>query len=116
MSLIKPFKDAFRGFVSAAKSERNLKIHVLAMVIVVTAGAYAKIKLMHWLILVVLIGMVISAELLNTAIEKLVDLVKPDYNKDAGKIKDIAASAVLITSISALIIAIMLILEYWPKG
>jgi len=115
-TIIKPFKDAFRGMASAIKSERNLKIHLLAVVLVVAAGVYAKIKLTHWLILMVLMGMVLSAELLNTAIEKLVDLVKPDYNKDAGKVKDIAAAAVLITSVSALIIAAMLVLEYWPTG
>ena len=114
-AMIKPFIDAFRGLLTAVKSERNLKIHLFAVVLVTFAGVYAKIKPAHWLTLVIIMGMVVSAELLNTAIEKLVDLVSPDHNKDAGKIKDIAAGAVLITSISAIIVAILLLAEYWPK-
>ncbi len=76
----------------------------------VTLGFLLKINTFEWLIVIVVISLVLAAETFNTAIEYLVDMVSPEENKTAGKIKDIAAGAVLITAIGALITGIIIFL------
>lgn len=102
--LIKSFGYAFKGLVAAVRSEQNLQVHLIAVVMVTIAGLMLEVSVTEWLVLVICFGMVISAELFNSAIEQLVDLVSPEYNARAGMIKDIAAGAVLVLAIAAVII------------
>ena len=101
---MKFFLYALAGIVEAIKTERNVKIHLLATVIVIILGLYYKVSVVEWTILLLCIGSVISLEMLNTAIEKLCDLVMPEYNEVIKKVKDIAAGAVLFISIISFII------------
>jgi len=71
-----------------------------------------KVSAIEWTILLICIAVVIAAEAMNTSIEKLTDMVSPDFNKEAGKIKDIAAGAVLVLAIMAAIIAIIIFYPY----
>ena len=71
--LINSFKYAIEGFVSSFKTERNMKIHILAMIIVIVLGLYLKLSLVEWCIISLAIALVIGAELFNTAIETIVD-------------------------------------------
>ena len=64
------------------------------------------------MVVMLCIGTVITAELFNSAIERLVDLVSPEWNKIAGEVKDIAAGAVLVTAITAAIIGLIVFLPY----
>ena len=81
-----------------------MKIHVLAMAIVIALGIFFKLSKIEWCIIIITIVMVISAELFNTAIETVVDMVSPQKNPQAKLTKDIAAGAVLTLAIGAVII------------
>jgi len=74
---MKFFLYALAGIVEAITTERNIKIHLLATSIVIILGTYYKVSLIEWSILLLCIGSVISLEMLNTAVEKLCDLVMP---------------------------------------
>ena len=101
--LINSFKYAIEGFISSFKTERNMKIHVFAMLIVIILGFYLKISLIEWCIIAIAISLVIGAELFNTAIETIVDMISPEKNPKAKLAKDISAAAVLVFSIGAAI-------------
>ena len=102
--LINSFKYAIEGFVSSFKTERNMKIHVLAMILVIIGGLYLKLSLTEWCFIAVAVAMVIGSELFNTAIETIVDMVSPEKNPKAKLAKDISAAAVLAFSIGAAVI------------
>lgn len=106
------FKHAIRGIRMVLKSERNMQIHLFFVFAVVVAGILCRISTTEWLVCMLAFGMVMGAEMLNTAIETLVDLVSPGHNELAGKSKDIAAGAVLI---SALFAAIAGLVIFVPK-
>ena len=107
-SRIKSFGFAFRGIFTAFKSGYNLWIQSFVGLLVILAGIWLEVNKIEWLILLICIGMVLSAEIVNTAIENLVDLVSPDYNKKAGQVKDLAAGAVLVLSITAAVIGLLI--------
>lgn len=77
----------------------NFKIHLTAIIAVLLAGWYVQLTTADWLWIILAVGLVLVAELLNTAIELLVDLVSPGYNAQAGKVKDVAAGAVLVAAV-----------------
>ena len=106
--LINSFKYAIEGFVSSFKTERNMKIHVLAMIIVIIFGFYLKINLIEWCFIALAIALVIGAELFNTAIETIVDMVSPEKNQKAKLAKDISAAAVLVFAIGALVTGVII--------
>lgn len=81
--------------------ERNIKIHYFAAACALIAGLALNISPVEWVELFIMIALVISLEMVNTAIEIMVDMVCPDHNEFAGKAKDIAAGAVLIAAIAA---------------
>lgn len=103
------FKYAKEGFISSFKTERNMKIHVFAAILVVIIGIILKLSVIEWAIFIILIGLVISAELFNTAIETIVDMICPERNDNAKLVKDISAAAVLVMAICSAIIGIMVI-------
>lgn len=106
--LINSFKYAIEGFVSSFKTERNMRIHILAMFVVVLLSIFFKIDKTEWCIIIIAIITVISAELFNTAIETVVDIISPEKNKKAKLAKDISAAGVLILAIGAFIIGIII--------
>ena len=106
-SEIKSFSHAINGIVYAISSEKHLRFHLFAAVLVIAAGLFFAITITEWCILILSIGAVITAELINTALEQLVNLVSPQQNIIAGRVKDVAAGAVLIISIVAAIIGLM---------
>jgi len=105
---LRSFGFAFRGIFSAFNSGHNLWIQSVVGLLVILAGMWLEVSRTEWLILIICIGMVLSAEIVNTAIEKLVDLVSPEYNKKAGQVKDLAAGAVLLLSITAAVIGLLI--------
>ena len=109
---IKSFKYAFQGVLSALKCERNIKIHYIAMILVIFFGITLKISKLEWIICIILFGLIISLEMVNTAIEKIVDMITKEKNNDAKVIKDISAGAVLILAICSAIIGIVI---FFPK-
>jgi diacylglycerol kinase (ATP) len=99
---------AFKGIFSLAKSESNAQIHLLATIIAMIASLLLKISFLEWCVIIFSITIVWTAETFNTAIEKIVDKLSPEYDDKAMFIKDISAGAVLISSIAALITGIII--------
>jgi len=102
------FGCAFEGIIHSLRTERNLRIHVLAGILVVLAALFFQLPLRDIALLLVMIALVICTELLNTAIEKAVDLISPDWHKLAKIAKDAAAAAVLVAAIISVLVAVLL--------
>src|SRR5579872_7391957 len=107
---IRGFGYAFKGLAHAAKTQLNFRVHLVCAVIAVLLGYILHISTAEWLWITLCIGMVLLTELINTAIELLVDLVSPEYNEKAGRVKDMCAAAVLITAVTALVIGLVIFL------
>ena len=110
--LLHSFKYPISGLRYAFKNEQNLDVHILATILVVILGFLLKISYTEWLVVVIVIGLVIATELINTAFEALVDLVSPEYHPLAKVVKDTAAAAVLVFAITSVIIGIII---FGPK-
>ena len=106
--IINSFKYAFEGIKSSLRTERNMKIHFSMMILVIVAGILLDISTYEWMICIILFGMVIGGELVNTAIEEVTDLVTTEINPKAKLAKDIAAGAVLIMAITSAIIGFII--------
>lgn len=102
------FKYALQGIKSAWKTEQNLKIHFILVIIVMLLGKLLDLSFVEWAICLMLFGMVITAELLNTAIEVTVDIAMPEKNEKAKLAKDISAGAVLVSAIIAILVGILI--------
>lgn len=106
------FKFAFKGLHAALRSEPHMRLHVLSAVGVVAAGFAFGVSLTEWCLLIGCIGLVVTAEVFNTAIETVVNLVSPTYHPLAGKAKDLAAGAVLVAAITAALTGTIIFLPY----
>jgi len=109
---IKSFKYASRGIVQLFKKQQNARLHLFAVIIIVVFGLIVKINITEWAIILLCIGMVITAETFNTAIENLSDEITEEYNERIKLIKDLSAGAVLISAIISLIIGVLI---FGPK-
>lgn len=98
---IKSFSYALHGIRLLFSSQANARIHLFVALLVIIAGLLFRISTAEWLAVIVCISLVIAMEAMNTAVEWLTDLVSPEYHPLAGKVKDVAAAAVLITVIGA---------------
>ena len=98
---------AGRGIWHAVQSERNIKIHLVAFGGVVLGGFAVKLAAWEWVSVLTCCAMVLGAELMNTAIETVIDLVSPAYNIMAGRAKDIAAAAVLVVYLFSVAIGLI---------
>ncbi len=98
---LRSFRYAWHGLYLVVRYENNTRVHLLASVAAVTAGVVLGLNALEWALILMQIGLVWAAETFNTALEKLVDLVSPQYHPLAGKVKDIAAGAVLIISLTS---------------
>jgi diacylglycerol kinase (ATP) len=101
----KSFQNALRGIAHALSSERNMRLHLIALIGAVGAGFYFHISSGEWIAIVLCSGVVFSAEIINTAIEEIVNFISPEQHPKAGLMKDLAAGAVLVAAIAAVIVA-----------
>lgn len=106
--LYKSFGYAFEGIFTGIRGERNMKIHCFAAVCVIVAGVLFHISVTEWCICLVLFGLILSLELVNTAIEAVVDLVTEDKKPLAKLAKDTAAGAVLIAAVMAAVAGLLI--------
>jgi diacylglycerol kinase (ATP) len=102
------FTYAFRGIYLVIRFENNTRVHLFATILALMLGVLCKLSAMEWAIILMQIGLVWAAEIFNTALEKLVDLVSPGFNPKAGAIKDIAAGGVLVISLMSLAVGILI--------
>ncbi|MBQ6491083.1 MAG: diacylglycerol kinase family protein [Atopobiaceae bacterium] len=98
-SFVKSFGFAVQGFRLTVRSERNIKVMLGVAVLAIVLGFACGIDANGWGVILVGCGMVLCAELFNTAIETVVDLVSPEYHPLAGRAKDVAAAAVWVLSV-----------------
>ncbi len=103
---------ALRGLFRMLRTERNFKIHILAFIIIVTLGFALSISNKDWIALLLISGLVMSLEMINSAIEKTCDLFSTERNEKIKNIKDIGAGAVLITALFAIVIGILIFYPY----
>jgi len=101
--LIRSFGYAFKGIGYAAKTQLNFRIHLAATLLAAFLGYALHISVNEWQWIILSIALVLIMELLNTAIEFLTDLVSPEYNELAGRVKDVSAGAVVVAALFALI-------------
>lgn len=101
---------SLNGMKYTFQTETNLKIQLLFAIIAIGAGMIVSLDLVEWLILCLTIGMVISAEIINTAIEMVLDLYSETYNEKIKLAKDISSGAVLVTAIVSIIVGCILFL------
>lgn len=112
MSLLKSFRYAFKGFVIAAGRDRNVRIHLAAALAVVALGFWLHISPTDWCILLIMIGTVISAELFNTSVEILADVVTKEQHPGIAKVKDVASAAVLVVCVVSVIVGVIVFVKY----
>jgi diacylglycerol kinase (ATP) len=108
---LRSFVYAFRG-IAVAMRQRNLRIQTSIALVVVAGGFYFDISRLEWLFVIVCIALVMGLEMMNSAVEALVDLVSPEYKRLAGKVKDIAAGAVLLAAVIAAIVGLVVFVPY----
>lgn len=109
---LRGFGYAFRGIRHAVRSHANLRLLTVIALIVVATGMFFSVNPMEWCALLLCIGSVLSAELINSAIEEHVNLTHPDYDPQAGRIKDMAAAAVLLLAVVSVIVGALIFLPY----
>ena len=111
--LINSFKYAFKGIGSAFLTERNMKIHVTMMMLVIICGIIFKISVLEWFICIACFGIVIGGEMFNTAIEQVVNIAMPEKDPRAKLAKDVSAGGVLVLALAAATIGLII---FVPKA
>lgn len=110
MRVIKSFSFAFHGLRDCLRNEKNFQIQSVISLLAVIAGFFFKINSTEWMFLLISSAVVLSLEAINSAIEKLCDLVSPTIHPVIKKVKDMCAAAVLISAIFSLIIGCIIFL------
>lgn len=105
---LKSFTYAFNGLRAVWRTEQNMRVHAVAATIALTLCFLLNVSTVEFIIVIICIGVVIAFELLNTAIEKLCNIISPQKNDRIKDIKDISAGAVLVVSIIALICGLII--------
>lgn len=109
-SRFKSFNFAIHGLSSLLKNEHNSRIHLVAAIISVGLGILLKLNITEWSFLIIAIGIVFLAELINSAVETLADIIDPEWNKLIMMAKDYSAAAVLISAIVALAVGCLIMI------
>lgn len=106
------FRYAFWGIGFLWRDQLNIRVHAAATVLVVVAGVVLQVSRIDWIALVLAVGLVWTAEALNTAIEHLADAVHPQKHPLVGKAKDVGAGGVLLAAIAAFVVALLVYVPY----
>ncbi len=102
------FKDALRGIFYAVVNERNFRVHIVAMLSVVYFASVFGIEKWQWATIIFVVALVMAAELINTAFEKIVDRLSPQKSDFARIVKDCGAASVLVLAVGAVALAVVL--------
>ena len=113
--LSRSFGYAFAGMASAIQTETNWKIGIAESLLVVAVAWYLHISRSDWLVVIIMIGLVLSAELFNSAIEKVIDTLTPSQHPQAKLAKDFAAAAVVVLVIVAALVGSVIFIPYLSK-
>jgi undecaprenol kinase len=113
--LWKSFSYALTGIKIALSAERNMRIHFIVSLLIIGCSLFFSISKLEWLFVIVAIGGIFSLELMNTAIERVVDLVTKEYHPLAKQAKDLAAGAVFIYAVTAVVIGVIIFMPKFLK-
>jgi diacylglycerol kinase len=105
-SFFRGFSNAFHGIAYVVRTQRNARVHLLIMGLVVAAGVYFHVTAGEWAILAITMSLVFSAEVFNTAVERQVDLATSGFDLRAKAAKDAGAGAVLVTALGAVAVGV----------
>ena len=108
--VLRSFKFAFRGVGVLFREEHNAWVHLMAAVLAIAAGVFFRISPLEWALVAFAIGLVFAAEVFNSALERVCDIVQPAQDKRIGDIKDLCAAAVLLCAIAAAVIGLLIFL------
>lgn len=109
----KAFGYAWMGIVHGASKERNVKSHLIAAVLVFVAAWFTGLSRLEWIVIIAIIALMIALELLNAAVERVVDLVTEERHPLAKQAKDLAAGAVLVFAIASASIGLLIFVPKW---
>ena len=112
LNRLKSVGYAFKGALLLLKTEASIKVQFIIAIIITIAGFYFEISSEEWLVQLLAIGLVMSIEGVNTAVEEIANFIHPEHHQKIGLIKDIAAGAVFIASIFAILVGCII---YIPK-
>ena len=107
--LIEAFGHAFSGLFFALRTQRNMPIHLVIAAGVIGLGVWLGLSTTQWAVLALTIGSVLAAELLNSSLEVVVDMVSPDYHPLAKRAKDVAAGAVLLAAMVSVLVGLLIL-------
>lgn len=111
LSLVDSFNYAINGLITAVGTERNIKIHYGAAIVALFSSLFFDLTRVEYMVLLITITLVIAAELFNTAIEKTIDLITPEYNDLAKVVKDVSAAGVLIAALNSIAVGYLLFFD-----
>ncbi|MFS0689774.1 diacylglycerol kinase family protein [Sporosarcina sp. 179-K 8C2 HS] len=109
----KSFHYAFKGIVHGFLTERNMRFHLLAIIVVSIAGVLTGLTVTEWCIIFILFGGMTALELINTAVERTIDLITNEFHPLAGQAKDLASGAVLVFAFFSAIIGMIIFIPKW---
>jgi diacylglycerol kinase len=110
------FRHAWNGFRYVVKTQRNMQIHLFSALVVIAVGLYLRLEWTRWAVLGLTIGFVLVSEMFNTVAEAALDAATPHYHPLVKVAKDVAAGAVLVTSLIAVIVGLLVIgPSLWSK-
>ena len=109
---LRSFKYAFRGIGTLLVTQMNARIHLIALILVVAAGLHVNLTAGEWALIALAIGMVLSAEAMNSALEFLADHTAPEWHDSVQKAKDLAAGAVLLAAACALAVGLFVFVPH----
>jgi len=104
--------NAIRGWAVFFRSERNARIQLISLVLVISAGIWLDINRFEWIAVLSISALVLALEMVNTSLESILDHLHPDKHIEVQKAKDVAAGAVLLASLFAFIIGLIVFLPY----
>lgn len=111
--VVKSFVHASHGIKRTLLTERNFWIHILAAAVVFSLAALCKVSAVEWILLILVVSLVLVLELVNTAIEFLLDLLKPRLNHHVLLVKDATAGAVLVAAVAALAVGAIIFIPHF---
>jgi diacylglycerol kinase (ATP) len=110
--LRRSFKHSFAGLALAWRDELNFRIQTIFSIVVIAASVIFRISAFDFLLIILTLCLMLAAEVFNTALEEVCDKIQPSHDPHIGRIKDLAAGAVLITSLPAFVITVVILLPY----
>ncbi len=108
-NLWRSFGYAFAGLVHVLRTQRNFRIHLVIVALVVSLGLYVGLAGVEWAVLIICIALVLAGEMMNTVVETIVDMASPEYHPLAKIAKDVAAAAVLLTAIASVLVGLLVL-------